>query len=115
MRKILLIFLFVICSLVSFSQAPIDSTSKKVHNDSTYRKAIALRFRTAGEELTAGSNIMLIGSLFMVGGGLVAALSNGESGTLIAAAGVGGLGVVFNFIGIGKIGIAGRRLRGQYN
>ena len=115
MKLLFLILIIISLPLIAHSQILINDSTviKKNTLDSTFKRSVNLRMRGAGDELRTASTEMAIGILFMVGGGLGAAIGSGTNDQSLVYIGgaVAGVGLLFDFAGIYKIGSAGRKLQ----
>jgi hypothetical protein len=101
--------LLLLISLVSFSAfaqvqpPPADSTIQNIN----------LRMEKAGSNLQYGSRRIITGTLLMIGGGALMALSNDDPNIMLVGAGLATVGFFVNLDGGVRIGRAGKNLRGK--
>lgn len=101
--SLLLFISFVSLSAFAQVQTPADSTIQNIN----------LRMEKAGTNLQYGSRRMITGTILMIGGGAIMALSNDDPGIMLVGAGLATVGFFVNLDGCVRIGRAGKQLRGK--
>lgn len=103
--KTLLLLLISLGSFTAFSQTQpfADSTIQNIN----------LRMSKAGVTLQNGSRKMIGGTLLMIGGGAIIALSDNEPNMMLVGAALTTVGFFISLDGHARIGLAGRQLRGK--